>query len=81
MIYRFLDALQDENLNLQKIPADGFAKSMAKSCAIKTGKTLKPFEMQQIVDELFACNLPNISPDNRMIISILKTEELDKRFN
>jgi DNA mismatch repair protein MutL len=37
-------------------------RSMARNNAIPAGKTLSAREMQNIIDELFACSMPNVAP-------------------
>jgi DNA mismatch repair protein MutL len=41
---------------------------------------LEPIEMQDLVDKLFACQQPNLSPDGKPTITILGVDELEKRF-
>jgi DNA mismatch repair protein MutL len=57
------------------------AMSLSAAAAIGYGKMLSSEEMQHLVDELFACENPNYTPSGKKILSILKTEELDKLFN
>lgn len=56
------------------------ARSMAGNLAMKCGKRLQFEEMQEIVDQLFACDIPDLSPSGKRIIEILSLEELNKRF-
>ena len=56
-------------------------KSMAKSLAIKTGQTLNEEEQEHIVNSLFACKEPNISPFNKRTYITLTKEDLDNKFN
>ncbi len=56
------------------------AFSMAKVAAIGYGTVLAEQEMRELVDTLFACQMPNYSPNGSTIISILTLEELEKRF-
>jgi DNA mismatch repair protein MutL len=56
------------------------ASSLARASAIPYNRQLEPIEMQDLVDKLFACQSPNISPDGRSTISIISIEELDKRL-
>lgn len=56
------------------------ALTMAKASAIGYGKQLSQFEMQEIVDKLFACHEPNITPDGKKIIVILELDDFDSRF-
>jgi DNA mismatch repair protein MutL len=54
--------------------------AMAAASAIPYGKALTQGEMEELFDTLFACAGPNYSPAGRPVISILTTEEIDKRF-
>ena len=69
------------------IPQDAFsqsdllAKTLAKRLGIKRGSTLQPEEQQQLVDDLFGCKEPNLSPFNRHIFVSLTKEELEKKFS
>jgi len=53
---------------------------MAKNLAIKSGKMLQPIEMRTIIDELFACKIPEISLDGESIVNIITINELSNRF-
>ncbi|MGQ1908838.1 DNA mismatch repair endonuclease MutL [Marinifilum sp. RC60d5] len=59
---------------------ENLAKSLAKASAVNYGKSLSYEEMSSIIDQLFACNVPNFTPDGKPIISVLETQELEKRF-
>ena len=59
---------------------DSIAKSIAKSLAVKTGVLLSEKEQANIVDALFACKEPNVSPFGKTTFITMNIEELDKRF-
>ena len=59
---------------------DLLAKSMAKSLAIKTGQSLQKDEQEHLVNKLFACKEPNVSPTNRTTFITMSVDELDKKF-
>jgi len=61
--------------------SDLLSKSLAKSLAIKNGKKLEREEQEFIVNTLFSCKEPSISPTNKTVFTTLKVEELDKKFN
>jgi len=50
--------------------------SLARQMAIKPGQQLTQEEMQQLVAELFACPLAEMSPSGKRTITIVKPEEL-----
>ncbi|TXE09917.1 DNA mismatch repair endonuclease MutL [Seonamhaeicola algicola] len=59
---------------------DLLAKSMAKSLAIKTGQSLKKDEQEHLVNKLFACKEPNVTPTNKTTFITMSVDELDKKF-
>ena len=59
---------------------DLLAKSMAKSLAIKTGQSLSHAEQEHLVNSLFACKEPSVSPVNRPTFVTMSVDELDKKF-
>lgn len=59
---------------------DLLAKSMAKSLAIKRGQSLQKDEQEHLVNKLFACKEPNVSPTNRTTFITMSVDELDKKF-
>ncbi|RED47555.1 DNA mismatch repair endonuclease MutL [Seonamhaeicola aphaedonensis] len=59
---------------------DLLAKSMAKSLAIKTGQSLERDEQEHLVNKLFACKEPNVSPTNKITFITMSVDELDKKF-
>jgi len=61
-------------------PTDLLAKSMAKSLAIKRGLSLLKDEQEHLVNKLFACKEPNVSPTNRATFITMSVDELDKKF-
>lgn len=59
---------------------DLLAKSLAKSMAIKSGNLLDPLEQQHIVNGLFACKEPGITPFNKPVFITLPVEDIEKKF-
>ena len=59
---------------------DLLAKSLAKSLAIKNGQPLKKSEQEFLVNRLFACKEPNVSPTNKTTFVTMSVDELDKKF-
>jgi len=59
---------------------DRIAKSMARSLAVKTGTYLTEKEQEHLIDGLFACKEPNVSPFQKPTFITIKVEDLDKKF-
>ena len=53
------------------------ALSMARHAAIPQGQVLSNMEMENIVNELFACSNVNYTPDGKNILCILKQQEIE----
>ena len=66
-------------LNLEK--RDNLAKSFSCRSAIKAGERLQHQEMFNLIDSLFASQMPYVCPHGRPTVIRLTTEELDKRFS
>jgi DNA mismatch repair protein MutL len=59
---------------------DTIAKSMARSLAIKTGSYLTQSEQENIINALFACKEPHVSPFQKPTFITIRVEDLDKKF-
>lgn len=59
---------------------ENLARSLARSAAIKSGTTLSTTEMSTLVDELFACESPNISLSSKNVILTFTLEDLLEKF-
>lgn len=68
------------------VPDNGFsqtdllAKSLANSMAVRSGTLLNSAEQQHILNRLFACKEPALSPFNKTVFTTLTVDELDKKF-
>jgi len=68
------------NIELDIDLKENIARSMARSSAIKRGHNLTVPEMQALIDELFACELPFKSPTGRNCFLTYDLEALEKQF-
>ena len=59
---------------------EALARSMAATAAVKVGKAMQPEEMNHLVDQLFACEMPYVSPSGKPTINTLTLEDLDNQF-
>ncbi|MDP5000691.1 MAG: DNA mismatch repair endonuclease MutL [Flavobacterium sp.] len=80
VIEELINNLQNEIPESSFSQSDSIAKSMAKSMAVKTGTYLTVKEQENIVNSLFACKDPNVSPFQKPTFITLTVEDLDKRF-
>jgi DNA mismatch repair protein MutL len=59
---------------------DTIAKSIAKSLAIKTCTYLTEREQENLVNNLFACKDPNVSPFQKPTFITMRVDDIDKKF-
>jgi len=71
LLEQFKEFKKDLNLPLQET----LARSMAKRNCLKNNTHLTPEEMQSIIDQLFATQNPNLSPNGEKIIAIWGKED------
>ena len=68
------------NIEMDLDVEENIAHSMAKSSAIKRGQNLAQEEMQELIDQLFACEIPFKSPSGRKCFITFELDELSKKF-
>lgn len=84
-VIEVIEALIDNIKN--EIPESNFsqidiiAKSLAKSLAIKPGIKLTQKEQENILNKLFLCKEPNLSPFGKKTFITLTLKELEEKFN
>lgn len=76
LISDLLDGIPDSSFSQN----DVIAKSMARSLAVKTGTYLTEKEQENLVNNLFACKDPNVSPFQKPTFITMRVEDIDKKF-
>ncbi len=72
---------EDFNISNDLSISDFFAKRLSKITSIKSGQKLNLDEQEYIVNHLFSCKEPNLSPDNKQIFITLSKNDIEKKFN
>ncbi len=67
------DLSLDKRINL--------VRSLSWNMAIKPGVILQKQEMNTMVDKLFACSVPDLSPSGKPVFKVVSIEEVEKLFN
>jgi DNA mismatch repair protein MutL len=80
LLEQLLSDLQDGISENSFSQNDRIAKSMAKSLAVKTGSYLTEKEQENLVNGLFACKDPNVSPFQKPTFITITVGDLDKKF-
>ncbi len=76
-----INDVENELTNSCFSQTDLIVKSLAKSLAIKAGNTLSLEEQENLVNSLFACKEPTVTPFGKKVFVTLQLDELDKKFN
>lgn len=77
------ELIENVNLDVPEAdynPFDMMAKSFAKSLSVKTGAFLSQKEQENLVNNLFSCKEPSLSPDGRATFKTLALNEIDQIF-
>lgn len=70
-----------EEMSTQAPQQEEVARSLARSAAIKRGMALTETEMQELIDQLFACEMPYKSPFGKACFLAFDLEELKRKFD
>ena len=81
LLEKILDMYKTNIIDLKLDKKLNLARSLASQLAIKSGQSLNPIEMQDLIDRLFACAVAEVSPDGKKIYTILNVNELKTRLN
>ncbi len=61
--------------------AEVLAKVLSKNLAIRTGESLDQESQQALVNNLFACKEPTLSPFQKLTYTIISEGDIDKKFS
>lgn len=81
IIEQLLEDIKNEVPETSFSQLDMMAKSLAKSLAIKTGTNLDLKEQEELVNKLFLCKQPDLSPFGKTTFITENLDEIDKKFN
>lgn len=75
-----LEQFKHFSTELKVSKREQLTRSMARNNAIPAGKVLGTREMQNIIDELFACSMPNVSPGGKYTYISFKLADITRMF-
>jgi DNA mismatch repair protein MutL len=81
MMEELIEGFKNNHTILKLDKRDNLARTLAKNAATKSGVKLSREEMNNLIDQLFACNMPGIAINGKQIIIKVTLEELAERFN
>ena len=80
LLEKMLENYKNNRTDLQLERKLGIAKTMAAQLSIKGNTALSEPEMQNIVDQLFGCNVAEVAPDGKKIYTLLTLEEINGKL-
>ena len=79
-IEKMLEQYKHFSSDLKFSKREKLLRSLSWQQAIKPGKALTQKEMKLIVQDLFICTTPNITPNGKPTYTVFKKQELDRMF-
>jgi len=80
LIRNMLHTAMEKGNDVKEEVQNALALTLAKAAAIVYGQVLNSEEMTKLVDSLFACATPNYTPDGKIVLSMLKEDDIEKLF-
>lgn len=77
LILDMIDTASENTVSIKREVDSSLALSMARAAAIPQGEVLSNMDMENIVNSLFMCENPNVTPDGKNILCILKQTEIE----
>jgi len=80
ILEQLLEGFKNNQSGLKLDKRDGLARSLARNAATKTGVKMSLEEMNILIDQLFACQMPNVALNGKQVITTFTLNELLERF-
>ena len=77
IIENIIENYKNIELEVKEKVSEKLALSLTRASVIPYGKILQAEEMQEIVDQLFACSNPNYNPVGKKVFTIVSLDELE----
>ena len=77
---KMLEKLQNNPVHHNSEKHQQFVHGLAKTMSVSRGQKLQPEEQSALVENLFACKVPDITPDGKPTIFFIGFDELIKKF-
>lgn len=80
LVIELVQSAIEKGGNVKEVVQQALALSLAKASAIVPGQVLTAEEMNNLVDRLFALSTPNYTPDGKVVLAVVKEEDIEKLF-
>ena len=75
-----IETAKEKDTGMEHEMRHRLALVMARSTAVVTGQLLSVHEMDSLINDLFQCTNPNMTPTGKTIVSIVQQAQIDKLF-
>jgi DNA mismatch repair protein MutL len=80
LLEQLLEGYKNNQAILKLDKRDSLARSLARNAATKAGVKMSLEEMNLLIDQLFACQMPNVALNGKLVITTFTLNELLERF-
>lgn len=80
LIHSMLNTAMEKGNDVKEEVQSQIALTLARASAIVYGQVLSAQEMSSLLDELFACQSPNYTPDGKPVLVTIREDEIEKMF-
>jgi DNA mismatch repair protein MutL len=80
ILEQLLEGFKNNQSVLKLDKRDSLARSLARNAATKAGTKMSLEEMNLLIDQLFACQMPNLALNGKLVITTFTINELLERF-
>lgn len=80
VLEQLLEDCKQQQAALKLSRREQLARSLARHTAVRPGTVLSAAEMSDLIDRLFACEMPNVSLNGKPVIVTFTLQELAERF-
>lgn len=80
LVRKMLHTAMEKGSDVKEEVQSILALTLARSSAIVQGQVLSLDEMVMLVDSLFACELPNYTPDGLPVLATILDSEIERKF-
>jgi len=81
LLEKLLDQYKKNLIELDLDKSTNLARSLASSLSAKSGRRLFTQEMVHLIDELFSCKVPDLTPDGRKVFTIIPVDQIQHLLN
>jgi DNA mismatch repair protein MutL len=81
LLEQLLEGYKNNQAILKLDKRDSLARSLARNAATKAGTKMSLEEMNLLIDQLFACQMPNVALNGKLVITTFTLNELLERFD